>query len=113
MPTAKYRSAQPPKTRTPLTIHKIHDDASNTVPHLLRRVCGNIMYLHCAIPDLTNAQIRPRAKHGSTQPPRPPTLDYPHLTKQIQRHTPASAAPLSLCETPSDEWPEKAYSEIR
>ncbi|KAF9507552.1 hypothetical protein BS47DRAFT_1366552 [Hydnum rufescens UP504] len=81
--------------------------------HPLRRVCGNIMYLHCAIPDPTNAQIRPRAKHGSAQPPRPPTLDYPHLTKQIRHHTPASAAPLSLRETPSDEWPEKAYSEIR
>ncbi|KAF9510138.1 hypothetical protein BS47DRAFT_1364760 [Hydnum rufescens UP504] len=33
MPTAKYRSTQPPKTQTPSTIHKIHDDASNMVPH--------------------------------------------------------------------------------
>ncbi|KAF9510314.1 hypothetical protein BS47DRAFT_1364614 [Hydnum rufescens UP504] len=106
-PTAKYGSAQPPKTRTPSTIRKIHDDASNMVPHT--RFGG---YLHCAIPNLTNAQIRPRAKHSSVQPPRPPTLDYPHLTKQIRHHTSAEAAPLSLRETPSDEWPEKAYSEI-
>ncbi|KAF9518940.1 hypothetical protein BS47DRAFT_1358571 [Hydnum rufescens UP504] len=32
-PTMKYGSAQPPKTRTPSTICKIHDNASNMVPH--------------------------------------------------------------------------------
>ncbi|KAF9502928.1 hypothetical protein BS47DRAFT_1369919 [Hydnum rufescens UP504] len=42
-----------------------------------------------------------------------PTHDYPHLTKQIWCHTPALVAPLSLYETPSDKWPEKAYSEIQ
>ncbi|KAF9510708.1 hypothetical protein BS47DRAFT_1364384 [Hydnum rufescens UP504] len=81
MPTVKYGSVQPPKTRTPSTICKIHDDASNTVPHT--RFGG---YLHCAIPDPTNAQIRPRAKHGSVQPPRPLTLEYPHLLQQQNKY---------------------------
>ncbi|KAF9506730.1 hypothetical protein BS47DRAFT_1367136 [Hydnum rufescens UP504] len=95
-------------TPQPSIFHDVYKDETNMVPH----TCFS-GYLHCAIPDPTNAQIRPRVKHGSMQPPRPLTLDYPHLTKQIRCHTPTLAAPLSLHETPSDEWPEKAYSEIR
>ncbi|KAF9506770.1 hypothetical protein BS47DRAFT_1367127 [Hydnum rufescens UP504] len=98
-PTMKYGSAQPPKTQTPLTIRKKHDDASNMVPHTRRSGCVAISY---------QAQGKTQ-QHAATQTL---TLDYPHLTKQIQCHTPASVAPLSLHEPPSDEWPEKAYSEI-
>ncbi|KAF9506897.1 hypothetical protein BS47DRAFT_1367014 [Hydnum rufescens UP504] len=43
-------------------------------------------YLHCAIPDPTNAQIRPRVKHGSAQPPRPPTLEYPRLLQRQNKY---------------------------
>ncbi|KAF9503277.1 hypothetical protein BS47DRAFT_1369653 [Hydnum rufescens UP504] len=94
MPTTKYGSAQPPKTRTPSTIRKIHDNASNTVPHTH---FGGCVAISCTS-----------------------TVQYP--TQRMHRsgpgqntacHTPALVAPLSLCKTPSDEWPEKAYSEIQ
>ncbi|KAF9513108.1 hypothetical protein BS47DRAFT_1362667 [Hydnum rufescens UP504] len=61
--------------------------------HPLKRVCGNIRYLHCPISDSTNAQTRSKAKHGTAPPPIPPTLDFPQQrnTKQIRCHTPAEA----------------------
>jgi hypothetical protein len=52
-------------------------------------------FIHCAISNPTNAQRRPRAKHGTAQPPVSTNPQFPATytrTKQIRRHAPASAA---------------------
>ncbi|KAF9520168.1 hypothetical protein BS47DRAFT_1357661 [Hydnum rufescens UP504] len=55
-------------THTPpsSTSCNIYEDETNTAPHT--RFGG---YLHCPISDLTNAQTRSKAKHGTALPPYP------------------------------------------
>ncbi|KAF9506347.1 hypothetical protein BS47DRAFT_1367452 [Hydnum rufescens UP504] len=56
-----------------------------------------------ATPNPTNAQIRPRAKHRTTQPPIPPDPRLPATytrTKQIQCHTPTLAG-ISTAQYPT------------
>ncbi|KAF9508992.1 hypothetical protein BS47DRAFT_1365594 [Hydnum rufescens UP504] len=91
--TAKYGSAQPPKTPT----RTLYDNETSTAPHT--RFGGD---LHYVIPDPTNAQARLRAKHRSAQPPRPPNPQVPATymtTNQIRCQTPALAGSFSLHQT--------------
>ncbi|KAF9507534.1 hypothetical protein BS47DRAFT_1366591 [Hydnum rufescens UP504] len=85
-------TTQPPIPQSSIS-GNIYEDETNTAPHTrFERVCGNIRYLHCPISDSTNAdQVQSKTRDRAA--PHTPTLDFPQQrnTKQIRRHTPASA----------------------
>ncbi|KAF9509150.1 hypothetical protein BS47DRAFT_1365483 [Hydnum rufescens UP504] len=88
-PAVKYgvRSQSDPNPRASRTIirqqiryathplQRVHSLRENP-PDKPMKTQTSPQYIYCMISDPTNAQIRPRAKHRTTQPPIPPDLDF-------------------------------------